>query len=79
MTTSREYRLTITDRDGEENIYDFRASHPWEVGEYVWTQFRKKGDFYGHCYMETMILEIAELIIGTVTMDVIDLSVQRKL
>ena len=74
MTTSCEYRLVITDRDGEEHNYDFRASHPWEVVEYVWTQMRKD-DFFGHDYMETVTLEVAELIRGTVLADVIDLLV----
>lgn len=72
-----EYRLTILDRDGEEHCYDFIASHLWEVTDHVWRKMAK-GDFYGHSHMQTMNLDICELVIGTLGADAIDLQVTAQ-
>ena len=74
----REFRLTIRDKDGEEHVYDFFASYPLEVTEYVLGQMRRQGDFYGHEHTLTQDVNVSELVSGTLGADAMDLSVTAQ-
>ena len=71
-----EYRLTIRDKDGETHEYDFFADYPLEVTEYVLSQMRHKGDFYGHEHLQTQDVDVSELVTGTLNFDAMDIRAQ---
>jgi hypothetical protein len=59
---TRKFQVTITDGDGEAQVYNFRASNMWIVTSHIGGKMASEGDFYGHKLDDTVTLEVAELI-----------------
>jgi len=64
MSSLTVYLLTLTDRDGESCSYRIAAPTMWGALGAVQRDFKKNGDFYGHCAAHTIGLTVDELLRG---------------
>lgn len=61
----RPFKVEITDNDGEEYWYYFKAKHMWRVMNFINRNMKQGGKFYGHNPKNTLKLVVTELILET--------------
>lgn len=60
MRQPKNYRVTITDRDGESHIYTMVGWCPYNIAIEILHAMNVNGDFYGQKEDDTIELNIAE-------------------